>query len=53
MILSGLKRWRSQDKRALVEVVRAKGGRRESDYARRFDRHRRLRRAIRTLAERE
>jgi hypothetical protein len=53
MILPGAKRWRPHDKRALVEVVRAKGGTRESDYLRHFDRHRPLRRAIRSLAEEE
>ena len=51
LILPGLERWPRQDKRALVDVVRAKGGRRESDYLLRFDQHRRLRRTIRTLAE--
>ncbi len=53
MILPGVKSWPRASKRALVEVVRAKGGRRESDYAHLFNRHRRLRRAIRTLAEQE
>ena len=39
-----------QDRRALVRVVRAKGGRRESDFVRLFDGHRRLRRAMLLLA---
>ena len=51
MILPGLNRWPRPDKRALVQVVRAKGRRRESDYLLRFDQHRRLRRAIRQLAD--
>ena len=34
------------EKQALVRVIRAKGGRRESDFAVLFDRHRRLRDAI-------
>ncbi len=53
MILPGVKRWRGHDKRALVKVVRAKGGQRESDYVHQFDRHQRLRHAICSLAERE
>jgi hypothetical protein len=51
LVLPGVSRWGRQDKRALVDVVRAKGGPRESDYLDRFDRHRRLRRAIVKLAE--
>jgi hypothetical protein len=50
LVLPGVSRWPREDKRALVEVVRAKGGRHESDYLARFDRHRRLRRAIVKLA---
>ncbi len=48
--LPGLDRWPRPDRRAVVEVVRAKGGPRESDFARRFDAHRRLRRALVALA---
>ena len=51
VMLPGVARWKPEEKRALVKVVRAKGGRRESDYVRLFDRHRRLRRAILKLAE--
>jgi hypothetical protein len=51
LALPGVSRWRRDDKRALVEVVRAKGDLRESDYLVRFDRHRRLRRAILELAQ--
>ena len=36
----------------LARVVRAKGGRRESDFVRRFDRHRRLRQAVLELSRR-
>jgi hypothetical protein len=50
-ILPGVARWTAVEKRALVEVVRAKGGRRESDFVRRFDRHFRLRRALLRLGE--
>ena len=53
MILPDLGRWSRENKRALVKVVRAKGGRRESDYLRLFDGHRTLRRAIQRLAERQ
>ncbi|HET9581582.1 MAG TPA: hypothetical protein VFP76_02065 [Gemmatimonadota bacterium] len=51
LILPGIERWSAADRRALVSVIRAKAGRRESDYVRLFDRHRRLRRAILDLAE--
>ena len=53
LALPGLTRWRAEDRRALVQVVRAKGGRRESEFAWRFDRHRRLREAVRRLAQEE
>jgi hypothetical protein len=49
-ILPGLARWTPLQRRALIEVVRAKGGRRESDFALRFDAHRPLRRALLRLA---
>lgn len=48
--LPGVARWPAKDRRALVDVVRAKGGRREEDFVRKFDAHTRLRRAIRALA---
>ena len=38
------------EKSALVEVIRAKGGMRESDFVTRFDAHSKLRGAIRALA---
>ena len=44
--LPGVARWSSNERRALVDVVRAKGGRRESDFVERFDRHARLRLAL-------
>lgn len=49
--LHGVARWSRTARRALLDVIRAKGGRREADFARRFDRHAPLRRAIRALAE--
>jgi hypothetical protein len=51
LILPGLSRWTTQEKRALVDVVRAKGGRREAEFVSRFDRHARLRRAVLQLTE--
>jgi hypothetical protein len=42
-------RWTAAERRALVAVIRAKGGRRESDYVRLFDGHRRLRREMQRL----
>lgn len=51
-ILPGVQRWSASAKRALVEVIRAKGSRRESDFVHRFDAHAPLRRAVRQLARR-
>jgi hypothetical protein len=45
-LLPGVERWSGKEKRSLVQIVKAKGGRRESDFARRFDRHAHLREAI-------
>jgi hypothetical protein len=50
LAIDDAERWPAADRRALVGVIRAKGGRRESDFVRRFDRHRRLRRAVLQLA---
>lgn len=52
-ILPGLERWSRTELRAAGDVIRAKGGRRESDFAVAFDRHARLRAAVRALAERD
>jgi hypothetical protein len=49
-VLPGVERWSVAERQALVAVIRAKGGVRESDYVRLFDRHRRLRRALGVLA---
>jgi hypothetical protein len=51
LLLKGVKRWSPQNKRALVRVVRAKGGRRETDFVRLFDGHRLLKKAVLALAE--
>ena len=50
MILPGVERWPVKDKRALVQTIRAKGGRHESEFARRLDGHARLRKALMQLA---
>jgi hypothetical protein len=50
LALGDVARWPAADRRGLVDVVRAKGGRRESDFVRLFDSHRRLRRGVLTLA---
>jgi hypothetical protein len=46
-------KWSRAQKRALVEIVRAKGGQRESRFVRLFDRHHRLQRALVRLSEDE
>jgi hypothetical protein len=51
VVLPGLDAWTAEERRALAAVVRAKGGPFESEFVARFDRHRRLRRAVRRLAE--
>ena len=49
-VLPGVAGWSPAERSALAEVVRAKGGRRESEFVLRFDRHVKLRSAIRALA---
>ncbi|MGE5347015.1 MAG: hypothetical protein ACM3JH_13765 [Acidithiobacillales bacterium] len=49
-LLPGLSRWSEQARRSLTDVIRAKGGTRESDFVRLFDAHRPLRRALLDLA---
>jgi hypothetical protein len=49
--LRGVERWSAEEKRALARIVLAKGGRRESEFVRLFDRHRKLRRAILGLSD--
>ena len=50
LVLPGVSRWSAAEKRALIEVIRAKGGPRETEFVRRFDAHPRLRAAVRRLA---
>ena len=52
LVLPGVARWPLADRRALARVLRAKGGRRESDFVALFDGHARLRRALVALARR-
>ena len=49
MALPGVARWSRVDRAALARVIRAKGGRRESDFVRAFDAHGPLRAALRRL----
>jgi hypothetical protein len=51
LMLPDVKSWTAAERRAAARVVRAKGGRRESDFVRLFDRHRRLREAVLDLAK--
>jgi hypothetical protein len=51
-ILPGLDGWSAGEKLELAAVIRAKGGRRESDFVARFDAHPRLGAALETLASR-
>ena len=53
LTLPGVERWTDEERRALARIARAKGGRRESDYIRLFDAHRKLRHALLTLSKRE
>ncbi len=50
VLLAGVSRWPPADRRALIEVIRAKGGRRETDFVAAFDAHARLRAAVARLA---
>jgi len=44
--LPGIRRWSVVNRRALAEVINAKGGHRESDFVALFDKHRTLQKAI-------
>jgi hypothetical protein len=48
--IPGLGRWAKDDRAALVELIRIKGGQRESDFVNRFDAHPRLGPALLSLA---
>ncbi len=49
-ILPGVERWTADERSALADVIRKKGGRYESDYVLAFNAHPKLRRAITKLA---
>jgi len=49
-LIPDLRAWSSAERRALVTLMRAKGGATEMDYARRLDGHTRLRRSLAALA---
>jgi hypothetical protein len=51
LVLPGLETWSRGEREALVRVIRAKGGRRESDYVITFDAHGPLRRSLVTLVQ--
>ena len=51
MIIPNLEQWPVADRRALVSLIRAKGGRRESEYTQRFDAHKRLQKALIQLSK--
>jgi len=46
VLLDGVERWSTAERRAAVEVVRQKGGQRESDFAQAFDAHANLRAGV-------
>ncbi len=48
-----VERWSRPERKALADVIRAKGGRRESEFVLLFDRHRKLNRAVSELAREE
>jgi len=50
LCLPGVARWPHAERQALINVMRAKGGRRESDFVKVFDAHARLRFAVARLA---
>jgi hypothetical protein len=49
-ILPGVEGWSAAERKKLVDCVRAKAGRRESDYVRKLDAHTTLRASLRKLA---
>ncbi len=53
MIVPGVSGWSKSEKRALAAVIKAKGGRRESDFTLKFDAHAKLRRALLKLGARD
>jgi hypothetical protein len=52
LALPGIAGWSTRERRDAIRVVRAKGGRRESDFVLELDRHRRLRTGLADLGRR-
>ncbi len=50
LLLPGVARWSPAEQRALVAVIRAKGGRRETEFVHAFDAHPKLRAAVAEIA---
>ena len=46
LALPGVESWSRADRALLAKIMRAKGGRRESDFVQLFDRHKKLRKAL-------
>ena len=53
LLVPGIGRWNEDERLGVAQVIRAKGGRRESDFVHRFDAHARLRTALRKLARQQ
>jgi hypothetical protein len=49
-LLPGIEKWGKKDRRALLDVIRKKASRSESDFVHAFDQHKPLRKAIAALA---
>jgi hypothetical protein len=49
LLLPGVEGWPDEDKTNLVRILRAKGARRESDFVRLFDNHKKLRQSFKRL----
>ncbi len=50
LLLRGVEHWSASERTAFAKIIRAKGGRRESEFVQQFDAHPRLPRALATLA---
>ncbi len=53
LLVPGIARWSQDERHGVAQVIRAKGGRHESEFVLRFDAHVRLRTALRRLARRQ
>ena len=51
LALPGVERWSAAEKRAAAAAIRAKGGRRASDFVHLLDGHRKLRTGLLRLSE--